>query len=89
MNSPIGGALLLALAMSSNIAGGIGGAAGGFVLKSPKLAQGKDIPTVYTADGKGISPPLNWSGIPDGTKELILVVDDLDAPKAPYTHWVL
>lgn len=52
------------------------------------------IPTVYTCDGRDISPPLSWSGLPAGTKSLALIMDDPDAPapKAPkmtWVHWVL
>ena len=37
-----------------------------------------------------LSPPLTWSGLPEGTEELALFVDDPDAPRAePWVHWVL
>jgi Raf kinase inhibitor-like YbhB/YbcL family protein len=52
------------------------------------------MPTKYTREGANISPPLSWTGIPEGTKSLALIVDDPDAPdsKAPkmtWVHWVL
>jgi Raf kinase inhibitor-like YbhB/YbcL family protein len=52
------------------------------------------IPTKYTCEGDDISPPLAWSGVPAGTKSLVLIVDDPDAPdpKAPkmtWVHWIL
>ncbi|HWQ39828.1 MAG TPA: YbhB/YbcL family Raf kinase inhibitor-like protein [Burkholderiales bacterium] len=52
------------------------------------------IPKKYTCDGDDVSPPLSWSGLPSGTKSLVLIVDDPDAPdpKAPkmtWVHWVL
>jgi Raf kinase inhibitor-like YbhB/YbcL family protein len=52
------------------------------------------IPARYTCDGRDISPPLAWSGIPDETKSLALIVDDPDAPdpaapKMTWVHWVL
>ncbi|WP_232470522.1 MULTISPECIES: YbhB/YbcL family Raf kinase inhibitor-like protein [Methylococcus] len=52
------------------------------------------IPRKYTCDGDDISPPLSWSGLPAGTRSLVLIVDDPDAPdpKAPrmtWVHWVL
>src|SRR5262249_53425107 len=47
------------------------------------------IPQMYTCTGQGGSPPLAWSGVPDGTKSLDLVVVDPDAPVANgFTHWV-
>jgi Raf kinase inhibitor-like YbhB/YbcL family protein len=52
------------------------------------------IPKQYTCEGADISPALAWSGVPAGTKSLVLIVDDPDAPdpKAPkmtWVHWVL
>ena len=52
------------------------------------------IPSQYTCDGKDISPPLRWSGIPSGTKSLVLIFDDPDAPdpaapRMTWVHWIL
>jgi Raf kinase inhibitor-like YbhB/YbcL family protein len=52
------------------------------------------IPAKYTCDGRNVSPPLEWSGVPAGAKSLALVVEDPDAPDpaAPtmtWVHWVL
>lgn len=52
------------------------------------------IPTAYTCEGRDVSPPLAWSGLPEGTKSLVLIVDDPDAPdpaapKMTWVHWVL
>ncbi len=63
-------------------------------LKSPAFAHRGEIPRQYTCDGADRSPPLDWSGVPAGTKSLALIVDDPDAPdpKAPkmiWVHWVL
>ncbi len=63
-------------------------------LVSPAFSEGGAIPAKYTCQGKDISPPLAWSGIPPETKSLVLIVDDPDAPdpKAPkmtWVHWVL
>ncbi|MDH3513732.1 MAG: YbhB/YbcL family Raf kinase inhibitor-like protein [Gammaproteobacteria bacterium] len=53
-----------------------------------------EIPARYTCDGEDVSPPLSWTGVPDGARSLVLIVDDPDAPdpKAPqmtWVHWVL
>lgn len=55
-----------------------------------EFAPQADIPTRYTCEGKDISPELHWSGVPDGTQSLVLIVDDPDAPDpaAPKTTWV-
>jgi Raf kinase inhibitor-like YbhB/YbcL family protein len=48
------------------------------------------IPARFTCDGTNASPPISWSDLPSGTKSLVLVVTDPDAPdpKAPKTTWV-
>jgi Raf kinase inhibitor-like YbhB/YbcL family protein len=62
----------------------------GMTLHSDAFADGEAIPRRYTEDGEDLSPPLTWSGLPEGTQELALIVDDPDAPRAePWVHWVL
>jgi hypothetical protein len=59
-------------------------------ITSSAFVQGHAIPKKYTGDGVDVSPPLSWSAIPEGTKELALVCDDPDAPQAePWVHWVI
>ena len=63
-------------------------------LTSPAFDHGGPIPAAFTCEGKDRSPRLEWSGIPDGTRSLALIVDDPDAPdpaapKMNYVHWVL
>jgi Raf kinase inhibitor-like YbhB/YbcL family protein len=63
-------------------------------LSSPAFLDGTPIPAKYTCEGDDISPALAWSGMPKGTKSLVLIVDDPDAPdpKAPkmvWVHWVV
>ncbi|MBX5482805.1 MAG: YbhB/YbcL family Raf kinase inhibitor-like protein [Myxococcaceae bacterium] len=48
-----------------------------------------DIPARHTCDGEDVPPPLRWSGVPDGTKSLVLIVDDPDAPRGNWVHWVV
>jgi Raf kinase inhibitor-like YbhB/YbcL family protein len=57
------------------------------VLTSPAFAPGASIPPEYTCDGADISPPLAWSGTPAGTRSLVLVVEDPDAPGGSFRHW--
>lgn len=65
-----------------------------FTLTSEAFTEGGEIPAKYTCEGEDISPPLFWHGIPEGTKSLVLIVDDPDAPdpeapKMTWVHWVL
>src|SRR6266566_122188 len=65
-----------------------------FAITSAAFAPDAAIPSLYTCEGKDISPPLAWSGAPAGTKSLALIVDDPDAPdpaapKMIWVHWVL
>lgn len=61
----------------------------GLTLTSPAFDDGASIPRRYTCDGEGVSPPLRWTGVPDGTSALALIVEDPDAPRGTFTHWVV
>jgi hypothetical protein len=57
---------------------------------SPTLKAGETIPREYTADGRNVSPPLQWSGAPASTKEFAVICDDPDVPMPqPFVHWVI
>lgn len=58
-------------------------------LSSPAFGDGETIPTLYTCDGRDISPPLQWRGVPEEARSLALVVDDPDAPAGTWVHWVV
>ena len=63
-------------------------------LSSPVFTHDGPIPKLYTCQGKDVSPRLNWSELPNGTKSVALIVDDPDAPdpaapKRVWVHWVL
>lgn len=60
-----------------------------FSLTSTAFAEGDPIPVEHTCDGDNISPPLAWTGIPDGARSLALVCDDPDAPSKTWVHWVM
>jgi Raf kinase inhibitor-like YbhB/YbcL family protein len=47
------------------------------------------IPPRYTCDGANDSPTLEWSGVPEGAKALVLIVEDPDAPRGTFVHWIL
>jgi Raf kinase inhibitor-like YbhB/YbcL family protein len=64
------------------------------IIKSSAFENGAEIPARYTCKGDDVSPPLNWEGVPEAVRSLVLIVDDPDAPdpKAPkmvWVHWVL
>lgn len=58
-------------------------------LGSTAFKDGGMIPKAHTCDGKDVSPPLAWSGVPEGTKSLAIVCEDPDAPAGIWVHWVL
>ncbi len=56
------------------------GQAVGFDLTSPAFNQGEAIPRQYTCDGEDVSPPLQWTYTPEGTRSMALISDDPYAP---------
>jgi Raf kinase inhibitor-like YbhB/YbcL family protein len=57
---------------------------------STAVENGQPVPKRHTGDGGDVSPPLAWSGVPEGTKELALLAEDPDAPQPqPWVHWVI
>lgn len=63
-------------------------------ITSSAFAHNQAIPKLYTCEGRDISPPLAWSGIPANARSLVLIVDDPDAPdpaapKMTWVHWVI
>lgn len=60
-----------------------------FELESEAFRNGGTIPERYTGTGENISPPLRWHGAPPGTQSFVLIMDDPDAPRGTFTHWLL
>lgn len=58
-------------------------------ITSSAFSEGETIPRKHTCDGENVSPPLSWSGAPEGTKSLVLIADDPDAPRGVFLHWLL
>ncbi|MGR3302347.1 MAG: YbhB/YbcL family Raf kinase inhibitor-like protein [Candidatus Scalindua sp.] len=58
-------------------------------IKSAAFGEGDLIPKQFTCDGADVSPPLSWSQSPEGTRSLVLICDDPDAPMGTWVHWVL
>jgi Raf kinase inhibitor-like YbhB/YbcL family protein len=53
------------------------------------ISDGEAIPARYTCDGADVPPTLAWTGAPQGTKELALLLEDPDAPSGTFTHWLV
>src|ERR1035437_1223698 len=90
----ISGHCLSLVAAAALAASGNGEHGMSLTLTSTAFSAGNSIPAAHTCDGKNVSPPLFWSGLPPATKSLALIVDDPDAPdpaapKRTWVHWVL
>jgi Raf kinase inhibitor-like YbhB/YbcL family protein len=83
-----------ALAVVATLARGPAFAEDSMKLTSTAFGENQPIPKLYTCEGKDVSPPLAWSGVPANAKSLALIVDDPDAPdpaapRMTWVHWVL
>ena len=58
-----------------------------FALTSDDFQNGAPIPAVHSCDGSDQSPALGWDNPPAGTKSLVLIMDDPDAPSGTFRHW--
>jgi Raf kinase inhibitor-like YbhB/YbcL family protein len=56
---------------------------------SPSFGADQPIPREYTCEGAGESPPLAWSSVPSEAKSVALLVEDPDAPRGTFTHWIV
>ena len=60
-----------------------------FELTATAFLNEERIPLKYTCEGKDISPRLEWSDVPEGTKSFALSCIDPDAPPGIWVHWVV
>jgi Raf kinase inhibitor-like YbhB/YbcL family protein len=58
-------------------------------VSSSAFSDGQPIPVEFSCDGQDLSPPLSWDGVPAEAVELAVVVDDPDARRGTYVHWIL
>jgi Raf kinase inhibitor-like YbhB/YbcL family protein len=84
-------ALSILLAGSSGVAGHLSAQAPqGIVVESPTLTPGQPIPRDHSPDGRNESPALSWSGLPAGTRELVVMCEDHGAGNPPpWVHWII
>lgn len=57
-------------------------------ITSTAFTEGNSIPSLYTCEGQNFNPPLNVDNIPAGTKTLAIIMEDPDAPKNTFNHWL-
>ena len=63
-----------------------------FSLSSSAFTENGTIPSIYTCDSdnrNGISPPLKWENAPKETVSFVIIMDDPDAPKETFAHWLM
>src|SRR5580765_1043845 len=58
-------------------------------ITSQAFANGAAIPESYTMYGKNRIPPIHFDEVPDKARSLALIVDDPDAPRGTFSHWLL
>jgi Raf kinase inhibitor-like YbhB/YbcL family protein len=58
-------------------------------ISSSVFKEGTIIPAKYTCDNIDVSPPLEWTQVPSGTKTFAIICDDPDAPQRTFVHWVI
>lgn len=56
---------------------------------STAFGADQPVPAKYSCDGDDVSPAVAWDGVPAEAKAVALVVDDPDAPRGTFTHWVV
>jgi Raf kinase inhibitor-like YbhB/YbcL family protein len=59
------------------------------IVKSPVFEHNKPIPKKYSCDGEEVNPPLTIENIPSGSKSIALIIDDPDASRVTFDHWIM
>jgi Raf kinase inhibitor-like YbhB/YbcL family protein len=65
------------------------GGAATIALRSPAFADGARLPRALSCQGAGRAPALRWRGVPAAARELVLAVEDPDAPGGTFVHWTV
>jgi Raf kinase inhibitor-like YbhB/YbcL family protein len=59
-------------------------------ITSPAFADGDALPVRFTPDGEGLSPPLQWAGVPQAARMVMLLIEDADSPTPnPLVHAIV
>jgi Raf kinase inhibitor-like YbhB/YbcL family protein len=59
-----------------------------FAVSSSAFKAGETVPRQFTCDGNDTPPPITLSDPPEGARSFALIMDDPDAPKGTFTHWL-
>jgi Raf kinase inhibitor-like YbhB/YbcL family protein len=61
-----------------------------FVVESPTMSTGQMMPRDHSPDGRNLSPAITWRGLPDGTRQLVVICQDHGAGNPPpWVHWII
>ncbi|MEW5772710.1 MAG: YbhB/YbcL family Raf kinase inhibitor-like protein [Thermodesulfobacteriota bacterium] len=80
---------LLTLALVLALAAALPARAADFSVSSPAFAEGRPIPAAYACAGRDANPTLLFRNAPAGTRSLVLIMDDPDAPGGTWVHWLV
>lgn len=61
----------------------------GIQVRSPSFSDHDFLARHHSREGENLPPGLEWSGVPEGTAELVVTCEDPDAPRGTFTHWLL
>lgn len=61
----------------------------GITVTSTAFDGGDPVPERFSCEGENVPPPLAWKGVPAGTTELAVVVEDADAPGGIFVNWLV
>ena len=75
------------LLLFAGVAGGVEEAK--ITVMSSAFRDGGAMPSKYALYNDNISPPISWSGLPEGTRSVAIICDDPDASRKAWTHWVI
>jgi hypothetical protein len=64
-------------------------AASSISVTTPAFQSGGDVAAKFTCNGANVNPELKINGVPNEAKSLVLIVDDPDAPRGLFTHWIV
>jgi Raf kinase inhibitor-like YbhB/YbcL family protein len=91
----VGAASVATMAAFALLLTGCGNAGAGAAVAPSQMTVSSEafsqnvLPLRYTCRGGRVTPPLDWSGAPAGTKSIAIVVDDSSAPITPFIYWLV